>query len=113
MRVVVPRKTTYLHAEAVDRGPVDVPPRVLEEVRPTAPATSGDPSSPPSVVVTFTVDAGGRISNIEASRTDNEHLTALAIEAISRWKITPALRDGDPVPTVATLQLTFDPAPPD
>ena len=107
MRVVVPQKTTYLHAEAADGGPVEVPPRVLEEVRPTAPDGIGN-QPPPSVVLRFAIDTAGRIDDIEISRATDERLTAPAIESISRWKLSPALRDGQPIPVVATVQLTFD-----
>ena len=107
MRVVVPRKTTYLHAEAVDGGLVEVPPQVLEEVRPTAPDGIGDQPSP-SVVARFTIDTKGRISEIEISRATDDRLTDPAVEAISRWKLRPALRDGQAIPVVATVQLTFD-----
>ena len=79
MRVVVPQKTTYLHAEAVDGGPIDVPPQVLEEVRPTAPGGIGDQTSP-SVVVRFAIDTEGRIGEIEISRATDDRLTAPAIE---------------------------------
>jgi len=107
MRVVVPRKTTYLHAEAVDGGLVEVPPRVLEEVRPTAADGIGDEPSP-SVVARFAIDTQGRISGIEISRATDDRLTDPAIAAISRWKLRPALRDGRAIPVVATVQLTFD-----
>ena len=109
MRVVQPMKTTYLHAEAVDGGPVHRPPQVLEEVRPAAPADLADPTTPPSVVLNFTIDPEGHIADIEISRATDDRLTAPALEALSRWKVAPALRDGQPIPSVATLQLVFDP----
>ena len=109
MRVVVPLKTTYLDAEAVDGGTVDVPPRVLEEVRPTAPAGIGrDPA--PSAVVRFSIDAEGRINDVEVVRATDDRLAGPATEAISRWKLRPAQRDGRGVPAVATVLLTFDQA---
>lgn len=108
MRVVVPGKTTYLHAEAVDGGPVEVPPQVLEEVRPSVPEGLGDHGPAPSVVARFTVDAAGRVGEIEISRADDDRLVDPAIEAISRWRLRPALRDGQPIPVVATVQITFD-----
>ena len=111
MRVVVPRKTTYLDAEALDGGVVEVPPRVLEEVRPTAPAGIHDDGRPPSVVAQFTIDTEGRIGDIEITRAGDDRLTDLAIAAISRWKVDPARRSGQAIPTVATLLLAFDGTP--
>jgi protein TonB len=108
MRVVVRQKTTYLHAETVDGGPVEVPPRVLEEVRPAVPDGVGNAEFPPSVVVRFAIDTEGRIGEIEISRATDDRLTKPAIEAISRWKLRPALRDGQAIAVVATVQLTFD-----
>jgi TonB family protein len=108
MRVVVPVKTTYLQAEAVDGGVVEVPPRVLEEVRPSAPDGIASANHPPSVVVRFAIDTRGRIGEIVIPRAGDERLTAPAIAAISRWRLSPALRDGRAIPVVATVQLTFD-----
>ena len=113
MRVVVPVKTTYLQAEAVDGGVVDVPPRVLEEVRPSAPEGIGSADRPPSVVVRFAIDTRGRIGEIEIHRADDERLTAPAIAALSRWRLSPALRDGRAIPVVATVQVTFDQSRPE
>ena len=108
MRAVVPMKTTYLSAAAVDGGGLDVPPRVLEEMRPTASTGMGGEGERPSVVLRFVVDAEGRIGEVEVVRVDDDRLTEPAIAAISRWKVEPARRDGRPIPALATLQLTFD-----
>ena len=107
MRTVTPVKKTYLDAEAVDGGPVETPPRVLEEVRPTAP--SGLAATPrPSVVARFTIDPEGRIHDIRLSRATDPSLLPAATSALSRWKIAPARRDGRPISVVATVQLLFD-----
>ena len=108
MRTVVPMKKTYLSADAVDGGTMERPPRVLEEVRPAVPAGIGAPGERPSVVLRFVVDTAGRIGEIEVVRADDDRLVAPATEAISRWKVEPARRDGQPIPVVATVQLTFD-----
>jgi TonB family protein len=111
MRAVVPVKTTYLSADAVDGGAIDLPPRVLREVRPAAPAgITGDGA--PSVVVRFVVDPEGRIGAIEVVRADDDRLKAPAIAAISRWRVEPAQRGGRSIPVAATVQLSFDVAPP-
>ena len=109
MRVVVPQKTTYLEAEATDGGTVDVPPRVLEEVRPATPKGIGSEPAP-SVVARFVIDTEGRIGAVEISAATDDRLADPATVAISRWRISPALRDGRPIPVVATVQLTFDAA---
>ena len=109
MRVVVPQKTTYLDAEATDGGTVDVPPRVLQEVRPATPEGIGSEPAP-SVVARFVIDTEGRIGAVEISRATDDRLADPATVAISRWRISPALRDGRPIPVVATVQLTFDAA---
>jgi hypothetical protein len=107
MRVVVPQKTTYLHAEAADGGTVDVPPRVLEEVRPTVPdGIDDDPA--PTVVARFAIDTKGRIGEIEISQATDHRLSGPASEAIARWRIRAALRDGQAIAVVATVQITFD-----
>ena len=111
MRAVVPMKTTYLSADAVDGGALDVPPRVLEEARPTAPAGVSGEGQRLSAVLRFVVDAEGRVGEVDVVRADDDRLAEPAIAAISRWKIEPARRDGRPIPALATLQLTFDPTP--
>ena len=108
MRTVVPMKTTYLSADAVDGGVVHVPPRVLEEVRPTAPAGVGTEGQRPAVVLRFVVDTEARVGQIEVVRADDDRLAEPAVAAISQWKLEPARRDGQPIPARATLQLTFD-----
>jgi TonB family protein len=111
MRTVVPLKTTYLHAEALDGGDVEVPPRVLEEVRPTLPVGVGSTDGPWTVVLQFTVATDGAIRETQVIRSDDPRLATPAMEAIADWKVEPARRDGRPLPVVATVQLTFDPAP--
>ena len=107
MRTVTPVKKTYLHAEAVDGGSVETPPQVLEEVRPTAPeGVASDPR--PSVVARFTVDPEGRIHDIQLSQATDPRLLPLTTQALSRWKLAPARRDGRPISAVATVQLLFD-----
>ena len=108
MRTVVPTKTTYLSADGLDGGAVDRPPRVVEEVRPSVPPGVGAPGERPTAVLRFVIDASGRIREIEVLRADDDRLAAPAAEAISRWRIEPARRDGQPIPAVATVQLTFD-----
>ena len=110
MRTVTPVKKTYLDAEATDGGHVDVPPRIITEVRPTAPAAVGEIDSPRSVVLRFLIDPDGRIDQAEVLSADDDRLVPPALEAIARWKIAPAQRDGEPIPTLATAQLAFDPA---
>ena len=109
MRVVIPQKTTYLDAEATDGGTVDVPPRVLEEVRPATPEGIGSEPAP-AVVARFVIDTEGRIGAVEISAATDDRLADAATEAISRWRVSPALRDGRTIPVVATVQLTFDAA---
>ena len=111
MRTVVPMKTTYLSAEAVDGGGVEVPPRVLEEVRPLAPAGLGGAKEQPTAVLRFVVDAAGHIGDVELVRADDDALAAPAVEAITRWIVEPARRQGRAIPVVATVQITFDVAP--
>lgn len=110
MRTVTPVKKTYLDAAAVDGGRIDAPPRVIEEVRPTAPAALGGQGSPPTAVIRFVIDRRGRIGQPRIVRADDDRLIPPALEAISRWRVTPALRDGEPIPSHATVQLTFDSA---
>ena len=108
MRVVVPQKTTYVHAEATDGGTVEVPPRVLEEVRPAIPEGVVVDGPPASVVVRFAIDTEGRIGAMEITRSSDDRLADPAVEALSRWKLTPASRDGHPIPVIGTVELTFE-----
>ncbi|MGE6333548.1 TonB family protein [Stenotrophomonas sp. NPDC077659] len=60
-----------------------------------------------SVVVRVDVDATGYANNITViQRSGSRELDRAATEAVRRWRFTPALSNGQPVP--GTLEVPFD-----
>ncbi len=60
-----------------------------------------------SVDVTFVVDAKGEPTDISVAYASDDALVAPVIEAVGRWKFTPATRDGVPVATKVLLPVRF------
>ncbi len=60
-----------------------------------------------SVVLSVIVDAAGRPRNVSVVRSLGLGLDQKAIEAVSQWRFKPGLRDGKPVPVIATIEVNF------
>ncbi len=59
------------------------------------------------VLLAIDVDASGHPTNIRVLQGLGMGLDKKAIEAVSRWRFRPGLRDGKPVVTSATVQVSF------
>ena len=60
------------------------------------------------VVVSFTVTAEGRTSNIQIVDAQPRHVfERAAIDAVERWEFKPATRNGEPVESTVTNRINF------
>lgn len=113
-------------------------PRIIEPVSPITPAapsrnsaaiigTSTSPvpiSRPPPVYpreamrrriggtvrVQATVAADGRVERMDvAESSGNRYLDRAAMEAVRRWRFTPAMRNGQPVSATVVIPVNFTP----
>jgi TonB family protein len=64
-----------------------------------------------TVVVEVTIDSQGRVSDAKVTRSI-PLLDSAAVAAARQWEFTPTIIDGTPVPAIATIELSFNLAPP-
>ena len=59
------------------------------------------------VILEATIDARGNVQNVRALRS-SPLLEAAAIEAVKQWKYAPTLLNGNPVPIIMTVTVSFN-----
>ena len=59
------------------------------------------------VVLRLVVDDQGRPQKLEVVRSLGLGLDQKAIEAVEKWRFKPGMKDGKPVPVVATIEVNF------
>jgi TonB family protein len=96
------------HAQDAPPEPVVVPPELTRFEEAKLPPDLG--VKPGSYVVTLavTVDETGAVAGVEATASDDDRLTPLALEAARSFAFKPALVDGAPVAVKITYRYTFD-----
>ncbi len=60
-----------------------------------------------TVLLNLVVRADGTAGSISVLRSLEPSLDAKAIEAVSRWKFKPAMKDGKPVAVQSTIEISF------
>ena len=60
-----------------------------------------------TVVLSLVVDDQGRPQNLKIVRALGLGLDQKAIEAVEKWKFKPGMKDGKPVPVMATIEVNF------
>ncbi len=58
-------------------------------------------------ILTLVVGSDGRPHNIRVARALGEDLDGKAIEAVSRWTFSPAIKDGKPVAVAINVEVQF------
>jgi TonB family protein len=58
-------------------------------------------------VLGLIVDGDGKVRDIWVSRKLGLGLDQKAIQAVRTWRFDPALKDGNPVPTIVNVEVTF------
>jgi protein TonB len=59
------------------------------------------------VVVVAVIDEKGSVVDVKIQKTAHEQLSAVAEEAVRRWKFKPAQKDGMPIRCKFTVPLKF------
>ncbi|AWI08950.1 energy transducer TonB [Ereboglobus luteus] len=106
--------SSVLRAEATDPGAYIASyrshkpefPAPVRVVAPSSALLAGDENDG-SVDVTFVVNAKGRPTAITVAYASDEALVGPVVEAVERWKFTPAIREGVPVATKVMLPVRF------
>jgi protein TonB len=60
-----------------------------------------------TVVLALVVDDQGRPQNLKVLRSLGLGLDQKAIEAVEKWRFKPGMKDGKPVPVMATIEVNF------
>jgi protein TonB len=86
-------------------------PRVIKRVNASYTAEALRAGVQGSVMVEVTIDPQGKVSDTKVTRSI-PLLDAAAVAAARQWEFTPTIIDGTPVPAIATIELSFNMAPP-
>ncbi len=82
-------------------------PSVLSKVEPEYSEEARKAKWQGTVVLSLIVDDLGRPKTIQVLRSLGLGLDQKAIEAVSRWRFKPGLKEGKPVPVWATIEVNF------
>ena len=79
----------------------------LDQVQPRYPEAAARTRIEGVVILSVTINEEGSVADIRAVR-GHSILANAATQAVSQWKYTPALLNGEPVQVLATVELNFD-----
>ena len=82
-------------------------PTVLFQVEPEYSEEARKAKYNGEVTLTVVVDATGRVKNVQVVRGVGMGLDEKAIEAVSKWKFKPGMKNGQPVAVMANIEVTF------
>jgi len=82
-------------------------PSVLSKVEPEYSEEARKAKWQGSVVLSVIVDELGRPRNVKVLRSLGLGLDQKAVEAVEQWRFKPGLKDGKPVPVMATIEVNF------
>ena len=83
------------------------PPSVLHKVEPEYSEEARKAKWQGTVVLQLVVDDKGRPQNLKVMRSLGLGLDQKAIEAVEKWTFKPGMKDGKPVPVIATIEVNF------
>jgi protein TonB len=83
------------------------PPRVLSKVEPKYSERARKAKRQGTVVLQLIVDEHGRPQDLKVSRALGLGLDQEALEAVKKWTFKPGMKDGKPVPVIATIEVNF------
>ncbi len=82
-------------------------PRKLHQVNPVYPPSARDERLSGLVVLEATIAPSGCITDLRLLRGVDPRLDFAALRAVARWRYTPTLLDGVPVPVIMTVTVNF------
>ncbi len=83
------------------------PPSVLSKVEPEYSEEARKAKWQGTVVLQLVVDEHGMPQQMKVTRSLGLGLDQKAIEAVAKWRFKPGLKDGKPVPVIATIEVNF------
>lgn len=85
----------------------DVPPRVLKSVQPEYPNGLRAACVVGSVTVDAILGTDGSVEEVHVERSNNPFFDRPAIDAVMKWRFSPALKNDAPVKTRIRQKITF------
>ena len=82
-------------------------PSVLYKVDPEYTPEAHDAKVAGTVLLSIVVGVDGAAHDINVLKGLEPGLSAKAVEAVSQWKFKPGLKDGEPVPVRANIEINF------
>jgi TonB family protein len=82
-------------------------PEILSKVDPEYSEEARKAKFSGTVLLRIVVDAAGRVSEAKVIRGIGLGLDEKAIEAVNKWKFKPGVKNGAPVPVVASIEVNF------
>ena len=86
----------------------DVPPKVLEGMRPHYPDLEADRREKGYAVIICTIGVDGKASDFGVELMTNPAFAYEAVRAIQQWRWAPALKDGHPVAQKVRVPMHFN-----
>ncbi len=85
----------------------DQPPQPTDQPAPAYPFDLRKEQCEGQVTLLFTVTSDGRVANPVVVKSSNWVFRDLALNAVRKWKYTPALKDGRPVSAKVSQSFVF------
>lgn len=82
-------------------------PSILSKVEPEYSEEARKAKWQGTVVLSLVVDDQGRPQGLKVVRSLGLGLDQKAIEAVEKWRFRPGMKDGKPVPVMATIEVNF------
>ena len=86
----------------------DVPPQVLEGMRPEYPALEADRREKGFVSIICTIGLDGKATDFAVESMTNPAFAYEAVRALQKWRWAPALKNGRPVPQKVRVPMHFN-----
>lgn len=86
----------------------DVPPKVVEGMRPEYPALEADRREKGYVIIVCTIGVDGQARDFGVELMTNPAFAYEAVRAIEKWRWAPALKNGHPVAQKIRVPMHFN-----
>jgi len=82
--------------------------RLIYHIEPTYPPDAREKKIEGSVLLGFTVNHDGNTESIQVKRSVYPSIDQAAVEAVSKWRFEPAMKNGEPVSMWMEAEINFD-----
>jgi TonB family protein len=108
VRTAVPeRSEDAFSGLAIANAPGVTPPTVIHQEQPHYTASAMRAGISGVVLLEVVVDVDGRVTHLRVKASPDPDLAVAAADCARKWRFKPALKDGAPVPVVATIEMAF------